>query len=58
MRLHKLGAVMAVVELVRGTVRVPALGEYKNVWLSTEGVGEDSNGFQVDIGILSGSLPR
>jgi hypothetical protein len=56
--LHQLRSLMAVVELVRGPVGVPALGKDDDVGRATEGVGEDGNGLEVDIGVLTRGLAR
>lgn len=55
-RLHQLGAVMSVVELVWYAVGIPALGEDEDVVTTAEGIGEDGNGTEVDIGVFTGSL--
>jgi hypothetical protein len=54
--LHELGTLVAVVELVWGSVRVPALGNNENVGSTTEWIREDSNRAEVDIGVVTGSL--
>lgn len=40
---------MSVVELVGCAISVPALGEDKNVGGAAEGIGEDSDGLQVNV---------
>jgi hypothetical protein len=47
---------VAVVELVRGAIGVPALGEDDDVGGAAEGVGEDGAGAQVDIRVVAGGL--
>lgn len=54
--LHHLGALIAVVVLVGGTVGVPALGENNDVGRAAERVGEDGAGAEVDIRVVAGSL--
>lgn len=54
--LHELGSFMAVVELVWSSIRVPALSNNQDVWVTTEGVGEDSNGSEVNIGVVAWCL--
>jgi hypothetical protein len=54
--LHELGTLMAVVELVRGSIGVPALGDDQDVGSATEWVGEDGNRSEVDIGVVAWSL--
>lgn len=53
---HQLGALGTVVELVGGSIGIPALGENQDVWGTTERVGEDGNGAEVDIRVVAGSL--
>jgi hypothetical protein len=54
--LHELGALVAVVELVWGSIRVPALGDDQDVRGTTERIREDSNRSEVDIGVVPWSL--
>jgi hypothetical protein len=54
--LHELGALVAVVELVRGTVGVPALSQDEKVVATAEWIGEGGHGTEVDIGVLARSL--
>jgi hypothetical protein len=56
MCLHQLGRFVAVVELVGGAIRVPGLTEDKDVLSLAEGVREDSNGADIDIGVVAGGL--
>ncbi len=42
--LHELGTLMTVVELVWGSIRIPAFAENQHVGSTTEWVGENSNG--------------
>jgi len=53
---HKLSTLMAVVELIGGAVRVPALSDDQNVGGTTEWVGEDGDGSEVNIGVVAWSL--
>ena len=54
--LHQTGSIVAVVELVGATIGVPGLAENKDVVALAEGVGEDGDGAQVDIGVVTGGL--
>lgn len=56
--LHQLGTLVSVVELVRGSIGHPALGQDKNVVtaLGAEGVGVDGDGLQVDVGVVARGL--
>ena len=56
MSLHELGSLIAVVELVWSSVRIPALAENENVWVTTEWIWEDRNRAKVEIRRLSWSL--
>lgn len=49
---------MAVVELVGGSIGIPGLTEDEDVVTETEGIGEDGDGAQVDIGVVTGGLGR
>jgi hypothetical protein len=55
-QLHDLLALMAVVELVGGAVGVPALGEDDDIGGTAERIGEDGDGPQVDVGVVTGGL--
>jgi hypothetical protein len=54
--LHELGTLMTIVELVWGSIGIPALGNNQNVGSATEWVGEDGNGPKVNIRVVAGSL--
>lgn len=54
--LHELGTLVAVVELVWGSIGIPALGNYQDVGSTTERVGEDGNRSEVDIRVIAWSL--
>ena len=54
--LHKLSTGVPVVELVWGTIVVPALGEDEDVLSTTEWVGVDGDWSKVDIGVLTRGL--
>lgn len=54
--LHQAGCIVAVVELVGAAIGVPGLAENENVVTLAEGVGEDSDRAQVDIGVVTGGL--
>jgi hypothetical protein len=47
---------MTVVKLVGGSIRIPGLAENENVIAKSEGVREDSNRAEVDIGVVTGGL--
>ena len=47
---------MAVVELVGGAVGIPALGEDEDVGHAANGVGEDGDGAEVNIRVVTGGL--
>jgi hypothetical protein len=48
-RLHELGSLVAVVELVWGSIGVPALAEDEDVWVIAQWVGEDGDGAEIDV---------
>ena len=54
--LHQAGGIVAVVELVWASIGVPGLAEDEDVVTLAEGVGEDSDGAEVDIGVVTGGL--
>jgi hypothetical protein len=56
MCLHELGALVAEVVLVRGSVMVPAFCQDKDVVALPEGVGVDGTGAEVDVGVLARRL--
>ena len=47
---------MAVVELVGGSVGVPGFAKDEDVVALSEGVGVDSAGAEVDVGVVTGGL--
>ena len=47
---------MAVIELVRSTVGIPAICKNEDVGRATERVGEHGDGLQVDVRIVAGGL--
>jgi hypothetical protein len=47
---------MAVVELIWGSIGVPALGDDQDIWGAAEWIWEDSNRSEVDIGVVAGCL--
>jgi hypothetical protein len=55
--LHELSSLVAVVELVWGSVGVPALAENEDVWGAADWVMEDGNGSEVDIRVVARCLP-
>lgn len=54
--LHQLGALVTVVEFVRGSISVPALVQDDDVGGTTERIREDSTWAEVHIGVVSRSL--
>ena len=54
--LHELRTLMAVVELVWGSIRIPALGNNQNVGSTTERIGVDGDRSEVDIGVVTWGL--
>lgn len=54
--LHEFGTLMAVVELVWGSISVPALSYDQNVGGAAQWIGVDSNWSEVDIRIIAGGL--
>lgn len=54
--LHQAGSIVAVVELVGASIGVPGLAKNEDVVTLAEGVGEDSDGAEVDIGVVTGGL--
>lgn len=53
---HQTVGFVAVVELVGGTIRIPGFTEDEDVVATAEGIGEESNGAEVDIGVVTTSL--
>jgi hypothetical protein len=54
--LHEFGGLMAVVELVRATIRVPGLAKDKNVVASAEWVREERDRADVDVRVVTRGL--
>lgn len=54
--LHELSTLVAVVELVWGSVGIPALGDNQDVGSATERVGEDGHRSEIDIRVIAWSL--
>lgn len=54
--LHQAGGIVTVVELVGAAIGIPGLAENEDVVTLAEGVGEDGDGAQVDIGVVTGGL--
>ena len=54
--LHELSTLMTVVELVWGSIGIPALGEDQDVGGTSEWIGENGNGSEVDIGVVAWGL--
>lgn len=57
-RLHQLGRLVAVVVLVGGSIRIPALTQDEDVGVATHWVGEDGDRAEVDVGVATRSLSR
>lgn len=55
-RLHQLRRLVAVVVLVWGSIRVPALAQNENVGVTTHWVGENGDGAEIDIRVATGGL--
>ena len=47
---------MAVVELVRRPIVIPAFAEHEDIFASTERIREDCDRAEVDIGVIAWSL--
>jgi hypothetical protein len=56
MRLHQLGSLMTVVEFVRGSIGIPALGDHQDIWGTTEWIREDCNRSKVNVGVIARCL--
>jgi hypothetical protein len=56
MGLHQAGGIVTVVELVGASIGIPGLAENEDVVTLAEGVGEDGDGAEVDIGVVTGGL--
>lgn len=54
--LHELGSLMAVVELVWGSIGVPALGNDQDVRGTAEWIRVKGHGAEVDVGVVAGGL--
>lgn len=54
--LHQTAGVMTVVVLVGASIGIPGLTEDKDVVTLAEGVGVESDGAEVDIGVVTGGL--
>lgn len=54
--LHQLRRLVAVVVLVGGSIRIPALAQDEDVGVAAHWVGEDGDGAEVDIGVATGGL--
>jgi hypothetical protein len=54
--LHELGGLVAVVELVRGSIGIPTFGQDQDVWDTTKRIREDSNRPEIDIRVVAWSL--
>lgn len=53
---HEFGALVSVVELVGGSIVVPALGQHNDVVASSERIGVDGGGSEIDIRVVAGRL--
>lgn len=56
MGVHESDGIVAVVEFVGGSIVVPGLAHDENVVAATEGVREDGNRAEVDIGVVARGL--
>ncbi len=56
MSLHELGTFVAVVELIWGSIGIPALSDNQDVGCTAEWIWEDGNGSKVNIGVVAGRL--
>lgn len=54
--LHQAGSLVTEIELVGTAIGIPGLAEDEDVVTLAEGVGEDSAGTEVDIGVIAGGL--
>lgn len=54
--LHEFGSLMTVVELVWGSIGIPALSQDQDIWGTTEWIWEDCNGAEVNIRVVTGGL--
>lgn len=54
--LHQTLALMTVVELVGSSIRIPGLGHDEDVVATSKRIGVDSDGANVDIGVVAWSL--
>jgi hypothetical protein len=54
--LHQLGSLVTVVELVGAPIRIPGLAQDEDVVPLAEGIREDGDGANVDIGVVAGRL--
>jgi hypothetical protein len=54
--LHQAGGIVTVVELVGASIGIPGLAENEDIVTLAEGVGEDGDGAEVDIGVVTGGL--
>jgi len=57
MSLHELDGLVAVVILVGSAISIPAFSEDKDILAPTERVRKDGDGLQVDIRVVTRSLP-
>lgn len=56
MGFHQPLTFMAIIEFVGASIRIPGFGHNQDVVATTERIGEDGAGANVDIGVLAGSL--
>ena len=54
--IHETNGFMTKVELVRGSIVIPGLAQYKNVVAATERIRVDSSGAKVNIRVVAWSL--
>jgi hypothetical protein len=54
--LHKLGSLVTVVELVRGSIGIPAFGHDQNIWGAAKRIRENRDRSKIDVRVVAWSL--
>jgi hypothetical protein len=54
--LHKLGSLVTVVELVGGSIGIPAFGQDQNIWGAAKWIRENGNRSEIDVRVVAWSL--
>jgi len=54
--LHKLGSLVTVVELVGGSIGIPAFGQDQNIWGAAKRIRENSDRPEIDVRVVARSL--